>query len=156
MTTIDTTGSIDVTLAAGVGREAATGGPGAFDADAQGYFGEAGSGFGGRFMPEALIAALDELEVAWHDAVADPAFAAELAAMMRDYAGAPSALYEASRLSELAGARILLKREDLLHTGAHKIRNVLGQALLTKRMGKKRVIAEIGRASCRERVSKQV
>ncbi len=108
--------------------------------DATGHYGE----FGGRFMPEALVAALDELEVAWRDAMADPAFIAELDELMREYAGTPSRLYEAHRLSDLAGARILLKREDLLHTGAHKIRNVLGQALLTKRMGKKRVIAETG------------
>ncbi|WP_277343415.1 tryptophan synthase subunit beta [Nocardioides sp. HDW12B] len=108
--------------------------------DATGHFGD----FGGRFMPEALIAALDELEVAWREAMADPEFLAELDGLMREYAGTPSRLYEAHRLSEHAGARILLKREDLLHTGAHKIRNVLGQALLTKRMGKKRVIAETG------------
>ena len=108
--------------------------------DATGHFGD----FGGRFMPEALVAALDELTVAWQDAMADPAFVGELDAMLREYAGTPSLLYEARKLSELAGARILLKREDLNHTGAHKIRNVLGQALLTKRMGKSRVIAETG------------
>ncbi len=108
--------------------------------DATGHFGD----FGGRFMPEALVAALDDLEVAWREAMADPEFLAELDQLMREYAGTPSRLYEAHRLSEHAGARILLKREDLLHTGAHKIRNVLGQALLTKRMGKKRVIAETG------------
>ena len=100
--------------------------------------------FGGRFMPEALMAALDELTEAWQDAMADPAFLAELDAMLREYAGTPSLLYEARKLSEVAGARILLKREDLNHTGAHKIRNVLGQALLTRRMGKTRVIAETG------------
>ncbi len=108
--------------------------------DATGHFGE----FGGRFMPEALVAALDELGEAWRDAMADPAFTGELDRMLREYAGTPSRLYEATRLSEVAGARILLKREDLNHTGAHKIRNVLGQALLTKRMGKSRVIAETG------------
>src|SRR5690349_4150579 len=108
--------------------------------DEQGHFGE----FGGRFMPEALMAALDELTVAWQDAMADPAFTGEFERMLRDYAGTPSMLYDATRLGEVAGARILLKREDLNHTGAHKIRNVLGQALLTKRMGKKRVIAETG------------
>jgi tryptophan synthase beta chain len=108
--------------------------------DASGHFGP----FGGRFVPEALVAALDELEKAYREAMADPAFAATLADMMADYAGTPSRLYEARRLSEHAGARILLKREDLLHTGAHKVRNVLGQALLTKRMGKQRVIAETG------------
>src|SRR3954466_2137192 len=95
-------------------------------------------------MPEALVAALDELTVAWQEAMADPAFTDELDRMLREYAGTPSALYEARRLSEHAGARILLKREDLNHTGAHKIRNVLGQALLTRRMGKSRVIAETG------------
>ena len=100
--------------------------------------------FGGRFMPEALMAALDELTEAWQDAMADPAFLAELDAMLREYAGTPSLLYEAHRLAEHAGARIQLKREDLLHTGAHQIRNVLGQALLTRRMGKTRVIAETG------------
>jgi len=110
------------------------------DPTATGVFGE----FGGRFMPEALIAALDELDAAWQEAMADPAFVAEFEAVLRDYAGMPSPLYEATRLSEQVGARILLKREDLNHTGAHKIRNVMGQALLTKRMGKKRVIAETG------------
>jgi tryptophan synthase beta chain len=100
--------------------------------------------FGGRMMPEALMAALDELTAAWTDAMADPAFTGELDRLLREYAGVPSLLYEATKLSEIAGARILLKREDLNHTGAHKIRNVLGQALLTKRMGKTRVIAETG------------
>ena len=108
--------------------------------DDTGHYGR----FGGRFMPEALVAALDELTAAWQDAMADPGFTAELDRMLREYAGIPSPLFEATRLSELAGARILLKREDLNHTGAHKIRNVLGQALLTKRMGKTRVIAETG------------
>ena len=108
--------------------------------DTEGHFGS----FGGRFMPEALMAALDELTEAWQGAMADPAFTAEFDRLLREYAGTPSMLYEAHRLSELAGARILLKREDLNHTGAHKIRNVLGQALLTKRMGKTRVIAETG------------
>ncbi len=100
--------------------------------------------FGGRMMPEALMAALDELTTAWQDAMADPAFTGEFERMLREYAGTPSLLYDATKLSERAGARILLKREDLNHTGAHKIRNVLGQALLTKRMGKTRVIAETG------------
>jgi tryptophan synthase beta chain len=100
--------------------------------------------FGGRMMPEALMAALDELTVAWQDARHDPAFNAEFDRMLREYAGVPSRLYDATKLSDLAGARILLKREDLNHTGAHKIRNVLGQALLTQRMGKRRVIAETG------------
>ena len=108
--------------------------------DEAGHFGR----FGGRFMPEALIAAHDELTLAWQQAMADPAFTAEFERMLREYAGTPSLLYDATKLSEVAGARILLKREDLNHTGAHKIRNVLGQALLTKRMGKQRVIAETG------------
>lgn len=111
-----------------------------YGADERGWFGE----FGGRFMPEALVAALDELDHAWREAMADPEFVAEFAAICRDYAGTPSLLYDARRLSDRVGARILLKREDLNHTGAHKIRNVLGQALLTKRMGKSRVIAETG------------
>ena len=95
-------------------------------------------------MPEALIAALDELEIAWQKAMVDPTFLQEFEGLLQNYAGVPSMLYDAHRLSEHAGARILLKREDLNHTGAHKIRNVLGQALLTKRMGKTRVIAETG------------
>jgi tryptophan synthase beta chain len=107
---------------------------------ADGRFGR----FGGRMMPEALMAALDELTLAWQDARHDPAFNAEFERMLREYAGVPSLLYDATKLSEHAGARILLKREDLNHTGAHKIRNVLGQALLTQRMGKHRVIAETG------------
>jgi tryptophan synthase beta chain len=108
--------------------------------DAAGRFG----GFGGRFMPEALMAALDELTEAWQQAMADESFRGEFEQMLREYAGVPSSLYDATRLSERAGARILLKREDLNHTGAHKIRNVLGQALLTRRMGKTRMIAETG------------
>jgi tryptophan synthase beta chain len=108
--------------------------------DARGHWGQ----FGGRFTPEALSAALDELDKAHRDAVADPAFRGQLDAMLHDYAGLPSRLYDATRLSRVAGARILLKREDLNHTGAHKIRNVLGQALLATRMGKTRIIAETG------------
>jgi tryptophan synthase beta chain len=108
--------------------------------DPSGHFGR----FGGRFMPEALIPALDELDAAYRHAQADEAFQAEFTRLLRDYAGCPSKLYDATRLSEHAGARILLKREDLNHTGAHKVRNVLGQALLTVRMGKKRIIAETG------------
>ena len=108
--------------------------------DEAGRFGD----FGGRFMPEALMAALDELTAAWQEAMADEAFTGEFHRMLHEYAGVPSALYDATKLSEVAGARILLKREDLNHTGAHKIRNVLGQALLTKRMGKTRMIAETG------------
>src|SRR5215213_3392601 len=118
--------------------------PTRYDADESGWFGGPEHGWGGRFMPEALVAALDELTVAWHDAMADPSFVDEFDTILREYAGVPSLLYEAGRLSEKVGARILLKREDLNHTGAHKIRNVLGQALLTKRMGKTRVIAETG------------
>jgi tryptophan synthase beta chain len=108
--------------------------------DENGRFGD----FGGRFMPEALMAALDELTAAWQQAMGDETFTAEFGRLLREYAGVPSLLFEATKLSELAGARILLKREDLNHTGAHKIRNVLGQALLTKRMGKSRMIAETG------------
>jgi tryptophan synthase beta chain len=105
------------------------------------YFGR----FGGRFVPEALVAALDELEAAFGAAVVDPAFVAELDHLHRTYSGRPSILTEAKRFAQYAGgARILLKREDLNHTGSHKINNVLGQALLTKRMGKPRVIAETG------------
>jgi tryptophan synthase beta chain len=109
--------------------------------DDRGYFGA----YGGRFMPEALIAALDELSAVYEKARIDPEFVTEFQRLLRDYAGRPSLLTEAPRFAEHAGgARILLKREDLNHTGSHKINNVLGQALLTKRMGKKRVIAETG------------
>ena len=108
--------------------------------DAMGHFGR----FGGQFMPEALMAALTELDQARQEAMADPEFLADFETICRNYAGTPSLLYSADRLSQELGARILLKREDLNHTGAHKIRNVLGQALLTKRMGKSRVIAETG------------
>jgi len=95
-------------------------------------------------MPEALIAPLDELEDCWRTAMVDDAFTGEFRRLLSEYGGLPSLLYDASRFSEVVGARVLLKREDLNHTGAHKIRNVLGQALLTQRMGKKRVIAETG------------
>jgi tryptophan synthase beta chain len=106
-----------------------------------GHFGE----YGGRFVPEALIGALEELEAAHNSAQKDPEFLAELAELHRTYTGRPSIITEAKRFSEVAGgARIFLKREDLNHTGSHKINNVLGQALLTKRMGKKRIIAETG------------
>ncbi|WP_029149917.1 tryptophan synthase subunit beta [Microbacterium indicum] len=105
------------------------------------FFGE----FGGRFMPESLIAAIDEIDRAHREAMADPAFLAELAALLTDYAGRPSPLTEVPKFAEHAGgARVFLKREDLNHTGSHKINNVLGQALLTKRLGKTRVIAETG------------
>lgn len=105
------------------------------------YFG----GFGGRFLPEALVPALDELTEVYEKALVDPEFVAELQRLAAEYTGRPSLLSDAPRFSELAGgARILLKREDLNHTGSHKINNVLGQALLTRRMGKTRVIAETG------------
>lgn len=101
--------------------------------------------FGGRFVPESLVAALDELEAAYREANADPTFHAELDALHRDYTGRPSIITEATRYAEYCGgARILLKREDLNHTGSHKINNVLGQALLAKRIGKNRLIAETG------------
>jgi len=109
--------------------------------DEKGHFGR----FGGRFVPEALQAALTELTLAFEEAQADPAYRAELARLQRDYAGRPTPITVADNYSrECGNARILLKREDLNHTGAHKINNVLGQALLTKRMGKTRVIAETG------------
>jgi tryptophan synthase beta chain len=108
--------------------------------DLSGHFGR----FGGRFAPEALMAALDELTIAYRTAMEEPAFRAELDHLLATYAGRPSLLTEAKRFGEQAGTRVLLKREDLNHTGSHKINNVLGQALLTKRMGKTRVIAETG------------
>jgi tryptophan synthase beta chain len=105
-----------------------------------GRFGE----FGGRFVPETLVPACEELEAAFRDAWADPSFRAELHAILRDYAGRPSILTECHNLSERLGVRLVLKREDLNHTGSHKINNVLGQTLLAKRMGKKRIVAETG------------
>ena len=109
--------------------------------DARGRFGP----YGGRFVPETLMAALDQLDRAYREATADPAFVAEFDRLLQDYVGRPSRLYFAKRLTEHAGgARVYLKREDLNHTGAHKINNALGQAMLTKRMGKGRVIAETG------------
>ena len=114
-----------------------------WDADEFGWFG-GDRAWGGRFMPEALVAALDELTVAYTEAMADPEFVKSFEDALVDYANVPSPLYEAKHLSAQYGVKILLKREDLNHTGAHKIRNVLGQALLTKRMGKTRVIAETG------------
>jgi tryptophan synthase beta chain len=109
--------------------------------DATGHFGP----YGGRFVPEVLMAPLEELELAYREACVDPQFQAELADLLVHYAGRPTPLYYARRLSEtLGGAKIYLKREDLLHTGAHKINNCLGQALLARRMGKRRIIAETG------------
>jgi tryptophan synthase beta chain len=108
---------------------------------APGYFG----GFGGRFVPETLIAPLDELTTAFEQARVDPAFQSELRDLLTRYSGRPTPVYFAERLSrELGGARIYLKREDLSHTGSHKINNALGQALLARKMGKRRVIAETG------------
>ena len=105
-----------------------------------GWFGE----FGGRYVPEALVAALDELDAAWEAARVDPGFLAELDALHKDVVGRPTPLYEAERFSERVGRRVFLKREDLAHTGAHKINNTLGQVLLALRMGKTRIIAETG------------
>ena len=101
--------------------------------------------YGGRYVPETLMAALLELDQAYAEAQADPAFHAELDGLLKDYCGRPTPLYFAKRLTEtLGGAKIYLKREDLLHTGAHKINNALGQVMLARRMGKKRIIAETG------------
>lgn len=109
--------------------------------DERGYYGE----FGGRFVPEVLIPALDELTAAYHEAMADPTFQTRLAYLQKTYTGRPTPVTYAERLSEhLGGARIYLKREDLAHTGAHKINNALGQALLAQRMGKQRIVAETG------------
>src|SRR5881394_1052447 len=101
--------------------------------------------YGGRYVPETLMAALEELEAAYEKAKRDPEFVRELDALLRDYAGRPTPLFYAARLTQsLGGAKIYLKREDLLHTGAHKINNCIGQALLARRMGKSRIIAETG------------
>jgi len=109
--------------------------------DARGYFGQ----YGGKFVPETLMPALDELEAAYAAAMADAGFKAEFEGLCRDYIGRPTPLYHARQLSvKSGGATILLKREDLAHTGAHKINNALGQGLLAKRMGKTRIIAETG------------
>ncbi len=109
--------------------------------DASGHFGP----YGGIFVAETLMAALDELRVEYEKARTDPAFIAEFEHELKHYVGRPSPVYHARRLSEhLGGAQIYLKREDLNHTGAHKINNTIGQALLARRMGKKRVIAETG------------
>jgi tryptophan synthase beta chain len=109
--------------------------------DARGRFGD----YGGRFVPESLMAALEELEREYRAARSEPAFNAELDDLLNNYVGRPSALYFASNLTrELGGAKIYIKREDLIHTGAHKINNAVGQALLARRLGKKRIIAETG------------
>jgi len=114
---------------------------GATTPDGTGHFGQ----YGGRFAPEALMSALEELTAAYLSAKADPEFQADLAALLRDYAGRPTLLTEVPRFAaEAGGCRVFLKREDLAHTGSHKINNVLGQALLTRRMGKTRMIAETG------------
>jgi tryptophan synthase beta chain len=105
-----------------------------------GRFGE----FGGRFVPETLVPACQELEAAFNDAWADPSFRKDLDDVLREYAGRPSMITECHNLSEQLGIRLILKREDLNHTGSHKINNVLGQTLLAKRMGKKRIVAETG------------
>ena len=129
MTTMDT------------GVTAATGGVGRRDPDARGYFGA----YGGRFVPETLVAPVEELQTAYFAARSDRAFQDELTSLLDRYVGRPTPVWEAVRWSErLGGARLLLKREDLAHTGAHKINNALGQALLAVRMGKRRVIAETG------------
>jgi tryptophan synthase beta chain len=109
--------------------------------DARGYYGK----YGGKFVPETLMPALDELETAYIEAIADAGFQAEFARLCKDYIGRPTPLYQAAKLSaKFGGATILLKREDLAHTGAHKINNALGQGLLARRMGKARIIAETG------------
>jgi tryptophan synthase beta chain len=100
--------------------------------------------YGGRYVPEVLVAALDELTAAWEEAREDPGYRDELDLLLRDFVGRPTPLYLASRLSERVGRTVYLKREDLAHTGAHKINNAVGQALLAKRMGKRRIIAETG------------
>ena len=111
------------------------------DPDSRGYFGE----FGGRFVPETLVEPVEQLERAYFAARDDASFRAELDRLLKDYVGRPTPVYEAKRLTEHAGgARIFLKREDLTHTGAHKINNALGQALLARRMGKRRIVAETG------------
>jgi tryptophan synthase beta chain len=110
------------------------------DPDARGYFGE----YGGRFVPETLVAPIEELTAGYLAAREDPAFRDELSRLLKHYVGRPTPLYEATRLAEGTRARVFLKREDLTHTGAHKINNALGQALLARRMGKTRVVAETG------------
>ncbi len=113
---------------------------GQHDTETPGRFGR----FGGRYVAATLLNALEELEAAFYEAKEDPAFGEEFHAILRDYAGRPSPLYFAERLSEEVGTRVYLKREDLSHTGAHKINNTIGQGLLARRMGKRRIIAETG------------
>ena len=130
-------GTVSTTHGAGVETPAF----GGRDPDARGYYGP----FGGRFVPETLMAPIDELAREYFRVRQDPAFLDELQALLVHYVGRPTPLYEARRLSaSTGGARLLLKREDLTHTGAHKINNALGQALLARRMGKRRVVAETG------------
>src|SRR5690554_4071126 len=100
--------------------------------------------YGGRYVPETLIPALDELEMGWQEALADELFTERLERLRRDYIGRPTPLYHAARLSERVGRAVYLKREDLAHTGSHKINNAIGQVLLARRMGKTRIIAETG------------
>ncbi|MGZ8650494.1 MAG: pyridoxal-phosphate dependent enzyme, partial [Solirubrobacteraceae bacterium] len=100
--------------------------------------------YGGQYVPETLMPALAELEAAWTQARADESYLADLGRLLRDFAGRPTPLYEARRLSEAVGHPVWLKREDLMHTGSHKLNNALGQALLAQRMGKTRIIAETG------------
>jgi tryptophan synthase beta chain len=134
-------GAPDARTDAGCGRAAPAGTTDSAGARAPGWYGD----YGGRFVPETLIPALDELETAYAAARRDPAFAREMDRYLRTFCGRPTPLYFARRLTEaLGGARIYLKREDLLHTGAHKINNAIGQALLACRMGKRRIIAETG------------
>ena len=110
------------------------------DPDARGYFGE----FGGRFIPETLVAPVDELTAAYFAARVDPEFQAALRHLFVTYVGRPTPLYEMRRATADTGVRVFLKREDLAHTGAHKINNAIGQALLAQRMGKRRIVAETG------------
>jgi tryptophan synthase beta chain len=110
------------------------------DPDARGYFGE----FGGRYVPETLMAPVEALTAAYFEARTDPAFVAEFRALLASYVGRPTPLYETRRATGGSGVRLFLKREDLAHTGAHKINNALGQALLARRMGKRRIVAETG------------
>jgi len=122
------------------------------DPDARGYFGE----FGGRFVPETLVAPVAELEAAYFEARQDPAFVVQLRQLLRDFVGRPTPLGQARRLSAALGIDVWLKREDLAHTGAHKINNAVGQALLALRMGKRRIVAETGAGSMGSRRPRRV